>query len=108
MIVTQILQWAAVLVAMYLVTVSDVPRLLNVGALGLILLTLLALGVFVSGLHLRVWKLCVVGAFLAVEVPIVAWVERASLLLLLIAAALVGLGFVGRWAQRRSRNQTAA
>ena len=53
------------------------------------LLTLLALGVFVSGLNVRSWKLCVTGAFLAVGVPMVAWVERAALLLLLIGIALV-------------------
>jgi hypothetical protein len=101
MITTQILQWAAVLAAMWLVNVSDVRRLLDVDAKALILLTLIALSVFISGLHLRAWKLCVVGAFLAVAVPIVAWVERAALLLLIIAGGLIALEFVGWWAQRR-------
>ena len=77
MIAIQIVHLGAVLVAMYLVTVSDARRLLNSDAIGLMLLTLLALGVFDSGLNLRAWKLCVTGMFLAVAVPIVAWVDPA-------------------------------
>jgi hypothetical protein len=65
------------------------------------LLTLLALGVFVSGIHLRAWKLCVTGAFLAVAVPIIAWFEQAALLLLLIGASLIALGLVSWWARAR-------
>jgi hypothetical protein len=101
MIGTQILQWAAVLVSMYLIAVSDTHRLLNNDARGLMLLTLLALGVSVSGLHLRAWKLCVTGAFLAVAVPVIAWFEEAALLLLAIGAALVALGFLSWWARAR-------
>jgi hypothetical protein len=63
----------------------------------LILLTLIASGVFISGLYLRAWKLCVVAAFLAVAVPIVAWVEQAALLLLIIAGGIaLGLAAGGR------------
>ena len=90
MVVTQVLQWAAVLVSMYLLTVSDVQRALAANATGLMLLTVLALGVFVSGLDLRAWKLCVTGAFLAVSVPAIAWIQHAALLLLLIGIALIG------------------
>jgi hypothetical protein len=99
MITTQILQWTAVLVAMWLVNVSDMHRLLSVDAKAPILLTLIALGVFISGLYLRAWKLCVVAAFLAVAVPIVAWVEQAALLLLIIAGGLITLGLAGWWAK---------
>jgi len=69
--------------------------------------TLIALGVFISGLYLRAWKLCAVAAFLAVAVPIVAWVERAALLLLIIAGGLIALGFAGWWAQGREARQAA-
>jgi hypothetical protein len=97
MAVTQVLQWAAVLIAMYLVvTVSDVQRSLNANALGLMILTLLALGVFVSGLNLRAWKLCVTGAFLAVSVPTIAWLQDAALLLVLVGIALIAL-LIGYW-----------
>ncbi len=101
MAVTPVLQWAAVLVSMYLLTVSDVQRSLAANAIGLMLLTLLALGVFVSGLDLRAWKLCVTGAFLAVAVPVIAWIQHAALLLLLIGVALIALLFAYWWLRDR-------
>jgi hypothetical protein len=101
MIVIQILQWAAVLIAMYLITETNAQQSLEANATGLMLLTLLALGVFVSGLNVRSWKLCLTGAFLAVAVPIAAWVERSALLLLLIGAALIGLLTLYWWLRER-------
>lgn len=77
MIVIQVLQWAAVLIAMYLINETNAESSIEANATGLMLLTLLALGVFVSGLNVRAWKLCVTGAFLAVAVPIAAWVEES-------------------------------
>ena len=105
MAVTQVLQWAAVLIAMYLTTISDVQRSLSANAIGLMLLTLLALGVFVSGLNLRAWKLCLTGAFLAIAVPAIAWLQDAALLLLLIGLALVALLFAYWWMRERSRGR---
>ncbi len=102
MVVTQVLQWAAVLVSMYLLTISDVQRSLAANATGLMLLTVLALGVFVSGLDLRAWKLCVTGAFLAVSVPAIAWIQHAALLLLLIGIALIALLFLYWWIRDRA------
>jgi hypothetical protein len=101
MIATQLGQWAAVLVAMWLVNVSDIRGLVNSDALGRMLLTLLALGVFVSGLDLRAWKLCVAGVFLAVAVPLVAWFEQAAVILLLIGGVLIALGLALWWARAR-------
>ncbi len=101
MAVTQVLQWAAVLIAMYLLTVSDVQRSLNANATGLMILTVLALGVFISGLDLRSWKLCVTGAFLAIAVPAIAWLQYAALLLLLVGIALIALLFVYWWLRDR-------
>jgi hypothetical protein len=97
MVATEVGQWAAVLVAMYLVKVSDVRGLINASAMGRTMLTLLALGVFVSGLNLRAWKLCVAGGFLAVAVPLVAWFEQAALVLLIIAVVLIALGLLLWW-----------
>ncbi|HZZ63415.1 MAG TPA: hypothetical protein VFE63_19990 [Roseiarcus sp.] len=105
MIVTQVLQWAAVLIAMYLITVANARQSLEANATGLMLLTLLALGVFVSGLNVRSWKLCVTGAFLAIAVPMVAWVERAALLLLLVGVALIGLLILYWWLRERARRE---
>ena len=103
MVVTQILQWAAFLAAMYLLTRSDVTRSLNVNAVALMILTQLALGVFVSGLNLRAWRLCVTGAFLGVSVPMIAWLQDASLLLLGVAVVLIVLMLIYWWIGDRKR-----
>ena len=102
MAVTQVLQWVAVLIAMYLLTVSTVEQSLSANAVGLMLLTVLALGVFVSGLNLRSWKLCVTGAFLAVAVPAIAWVQHAAILLVLVGLALIALLFLYWWLRDRT------
>jgi hypothetical protein len=82
--------------------------LLNFDATALMLLMLLALGVFTAGLSLWSWKLCVTGVFLGLAAPLLAWVERAALLLMLIGAALIAF-FVLRWRFReRGRSATAA
>jgi hypothetical protein len=95
-------QWAAVLAAMYLIHISKVSGLVTSDALGSIFLTLLALGVFISGLGLRTWKLCVAGVFLAIPVPFVAWFEEAGLFIFLIGMALIALGLVVWWGANRS------
>ena len=101
MVITQLILWAAVLAAKYLITVSDVQRVLNINATGLMTLTLLALGVFVSGLTVRAWKVCLTGAFLAVCVPVVAWVQNASVFLLFFGVVLIALLFAYWWIRDR-------
>jgi hypothetical protein len=101
MIAIQVGQWAAVLVAMYLINVSNVGGLVTSDALGGMMLTLLALGVFVSGLDLRSWRLGVAGVFLAIAVPLVAWFEQAALFLVLVGAVLIALGLALWWWRAR-------
>jgi hypothetical protein len=101
MVAIQLGQFAAVLVAMYLIHVSNVQGQVTSDALGSMMLTLLALGVFVSGLDLRDWKLCVAGGFLAVAVPLVAWFERAALFLFLIGAVLIALLLLLWWGRAK-------
>ena len=43
------------------------------------------------------------GAFLAIAVPVIAWVQDAALLLLLIGLALLALLFLYRWIRERTR-----
>jgi hypothetical protein len=102
MMTLQFGQWAAVLIAMYLIHVSNADGLVTHDALGSILLTLLALGVFISGLDLRTWKLCVAGAFLALAVPFVAWFADAGLFIFLIGVVLIALGLLAWWGAHRS------
>ncbi len=97
MVAIQAAQWAAVLVAMFLINLSNVGGLATSDALGGMMLTLLALGVFISGLDLRAWRLGVAGVFLAIAVPLVAWFEQAALLFVFIGAVLIALGLVFWW-----------
>src|SRR6202789_901894 len=103
MMAIQFGQWAAFLVAMYLIHVSNADGLVTHDALGSILLTLLALGVFISGLDLSTWKLCVAGAFLALAVPFVAWFADAGLFIFLIGVVLIALGLLAWWGAHRSQ-----
>ena len=91
LIQTQALHWVAVLVAMYLVFVADVKQMMNSDASALVLLTVLALGTFAAGVHVAAWRICVVGVELALAVPAIAWLDQATLLLLLVAIALVAI-----------------
>jgi hypothetical protein len=91
LIQTEALHWIAVIVAMYLVFVADVKQMMNSDASALMLLTLLALGTFTAGVHVAAWRICLVGVVLALAVPAVAWLEEATLLLLLIAIVLVAI-----------------
>ena len=101
MAIAQVLQWAGMMVAMYLLTVSDLQRSLNINAIALMILTILALGVFVSGVNLRAWKLAVTGAFLGAAVPAIAWLQDAALLLVFVGLALIALLFVYWWLKDR-------
>ncbi|MFL5288210.1 MAG: hypothetical protein ACJ8AW_46440 [Rhodopila sp.] len=98
---TQVLQWLAVGTAMYLVMLSPMRGLMNDDAVGLTLLTYIALGVFISGLYTRMWRLIVMGVFLAAIVPVAAWMESTAILVMTGALlALCVIGLIG-WVIRR-------
>jgi hypothetical protein len=97
LVFTQALGWAAVLVAMFLIELPDVRAVINDNASGLELLTLLALGTFVAGLQSRVWRISAVGAFLALSVPAIAWLDQSALFLTAAALLLIAIGIVARW-----------
>ncbi len=97
---TQVLHWAAFLVAMNFVLVSDVQQLLNSDATGLAILVLLALGTFVAGVHTLSWQTCALGGLMALSVPAIAWIEELALIILLAVIALVGLGGLFWWYER--------
>ena len=94
---TQALHWGAVLVAMHLMFVTDVARMMNAGASALAALVLLALGTFTAGVHLAVWRLCLIGAVMAAAVPGIAWLGRAALLWLVAALALAAIAAPIAW-----------
>lgn len=88
---TQMLHWTAFLAAMWLIYTPTMRALVDVNATGLNLMVLLALGTFVAGVHAEAWQICVVGLILALFVPAMAIVQRASLF---IMVALLGLAFI--------------
>jgi hypothetical protein len=101
LVLTQVLHWLGILAAMWLMFLPQVRGIENDNATSLSLLILLALGTFLAGVHARVWRICLVGAFLALAVPVVAWVQDSAMLLLVAAllAVVVAAGFW--WLQRR-------
>jgi hypothetical protein len=98
---TQALHWLAFLVAMNLLLLSGVASLLSADAIGLTILTLLALGTFVAGVHVQSWQICVLGMIMGLGVPAIAWIERSALLLLLAAVAVVVIGGALWWNAKR-------
>jgi hypothetical protein len=100
---TQALHWLAFLVAMNLLLLSGVASTLSADASGLVILTLLALGTFVAGVHIQAWQICVLGVVMALAVPAIAWIERSALLLLLVFVALAAIGAVLWWGVRSKR-----
>jgi hypothetical protein len=95
---TQLLHWAAFLVAMNIVLWPSVNTFLNGPSTGLALLLLLALGTFVAGVHVSK-DIAVLGLALAAAVPAIAWFKQVALLLALglLVAVAVGVTF---WSRR--------
>jgi len=98
---TQALHWAAFLAIMILLLHTDVAQMLSADAIGLAILLILALGTFVAGVHTLSWQIGVLGVVEALAVPAIAWIEESALLLLLAAAAFVGLAGIFWWFGRR-------
>jgi hypothetical protein len=103
---TQALHWAAVVVAMHLMFVTDVARMLNTDAAALAELTLLALGTFTAGVHIASWRICLVGVIMAAGVPGIAWLEQSALFLVLLGLVLAAIiaPFVWRGRKRDKTN----
>jgi hypothetical protein len=101
LILTQVLHWVAFLAAMWLMFLPEVRGVVNDNAMSLALLILLALGTFVAGLHARVWRICLVGVFLAVSVPAVAWIQESAVLILVAILLVAVVGFAFWWMWRR-------
>ncbi len=101
---TQVFHWIAVILAMYLVLLVNVKQMMNADASALVVLTLLALGTVTAGIrHAAGWRVCLVGVVLGLGVPAIAWLEQATLLLLLIATVLVAIAVLYVMHNRRER-----
>jgi hypothetical protein len=96
---TQVVHWAAVLVAMNILLLSGVQQLFPAMATSLVLLILLALGTFLAGLNLPSVQICFLGFALVMAVPAISWFKQSALFMVLTAVALIGL-IIAFWSWR--------
>ena len=101
LVLTQVLHWFALVAAMWLMFLPEVRGVVNDNATSLALLILLALGTFVAGVHARVWRISLVGVFLAMSVPAVAWIQESAVLLLVGGLLAIAVVAVFWWLWRR-------
>jgi hypothetical protein len=100
LIATQALHWLAFILVMNIVFLSSVQRIFTAGSTGIAIFTLLALGTFTAGVHILSWQVALLGLIMAFGIPAIAWVENSSLLLVLVAAVVVGIGAIIWWRLR--------
>jgi hypothetical protein len=74
---------------------------MDADASALAALVLLALGTFTAGVHLAVWRLCLIGAVMAAAVPGIVWLGRTALLWLVAALAVAAVTAPIAWEVRR-------
>jgi hypothetical protein len=86
---TQVLHWVAVMFAMNLVLVADVKQMMGADGDALAVLTVLALGTFTAGIHAEAWRIGLVGILLGLGVPGMAWLQRSTVLIFLVAVVLI-------------------
>ncbi len=91
LVTVEALHWGAVFLAMQLAYVPDVESMMNADASALMVLTLLALGTFTAGAQIGAWRICVVGVVLALGVPFIAWLDRATLLITIVSVTIAVL-----------------
>jgi hypothetical protein len=105
LIVTQLLHWIAFLLVMNTVFLASVQKVFNATSTGLAVFILLALGTFTAGVHILSWQVSLLGLIMAFGIPAIAWIENSALLVMLVAAAMVGIGVVvwWHWHERRGR-----
>jgi hypothetical protein len=107
LVYTQVLNWAALLVAVYILYNTGVQGVLNITASSLAMMTLLALGTFTAGLQARVWRICVLGGLLFIAVPAIGWLDQSIPLLFATTIVVVAIGALSWWVSHR-RNGTVA
>ena len=88
---------------MNLMLLASVQRVFTAQTTALAIFTLLALGTFTAGVHVLSWQVCLLGLIMALGIPAIAWIENSALLVVLIAAAVGGVGAVFWWRWRQGR-----
>ena len=107
LITTQALHWLAFLVVMNLLLLPGVQRVFTASSTGLAVFTLLTLGTFTAGVHILSWQICLLGLIMALGIPAIAWIENSALIVVLIAAGLLGIAAVFWWHWRGRHAQSS-
>jgi hypothetical protein len=96
------LNWAALLLAVYLLYSGGVAGVMNANANSLAMMILLALGTFCAGVQARIWQLGAVGALLFLAVPALGWLDQSPLLLTAATVVIVAMGGGAWWLTSRT------
>jgi hypothetical protein len=90
---TQLLHWVGLLVAVRLVFEMLHKGRLDNENTGLVILLLLALSIFIAGIHLG-WRLCLVGGFLGAALVAATYLEEYVWMLVIIALVILAVVFL--------------
>ena len=83
---------------------SDVGRMKNADASDACRVDDTSTGTFTAGVHIMVWRICLIGGLLALGVPANAWLEQSALLLLLVAVVAVAVIAPFFWPDKRAND----
>lgn len=86
---SQIFHWVGLLIAIKIIYLLLYMGRLDYENTGFVVALLLALTTYLAGVHLRVWRLCAVGVFLALSVVLAGYIERYAWLVLIFAGLIV-------------------
>ncbi len=95
MVCLQVLSWGALFLAIYALYANG-TQTLDSNAISISMITLLALGTFLAGMHAHAWRTCVVGGILFAIVPVLGWVDKSSINLIIGAVAILAVA-AGTW-----------
>jgi hypothetical protein len=98
------LNWAAVLLSIYVFDNNSVQGVMTVNAKDLAIITLLALGTFIAGVQAHVWQISAVGALLFLSVPGVGWLDNSPLILAAATAVIIVVGGAVWWIEEGRSN----
>ena len=102
LVYVQLLNWLALVVAIFVLYNNAVQGVLNTNASSLAMMTLLALGTFTAGLQARVWRICALGALLFVAVPTVGWLDQSIMVLFAATVVVIAIGAATWWFGHRN------
>jgi hypothetical protein len=91
---------------MNLMLLPSVQRIFSASTTGLAIFTLLTLGTFTAGVHVLSWQICLLGLIMAFGIPAIAWIENSALILVFIAAGVLGIAAVFWWHWRGRREHS--